>query len=127
MDYKTQRAWQTPTITSQHRSAAHTPLWSWRSEQDARLDLPSTAVMSLDGLWQFKLFDSVEKVEAAWPAQLEDMQNIDVPGNWQLQGHDYPIYTNVKYPFPCTPPIVPDENPTGVQSSRASRHLCCRR
>ncbi|MEJ6704086.1 MAG: beta-galactosidase [Pseudomonadales bacterium] len=113
MDYKTQRAWQTPTITSQHRSAAHTPLWSWRSEQDARLDLPSTAVMSLDGLWQFKLFDSVEKVEAAWPAQLEDMQNIDVPGNWQLQGHDYPIYTNVKYPFPCTPPIVPDENPTG--------------
>jgi beta-galactosidase len=113
MDYKTQRAWQTPTITSQHRSVAHTPLWSWRSEQDARLDLPSTSVMSLDGVWQFKLFDAVEKVEAAWPSQLEGMQNIDVPGNWQLQGHDYPIYTNVKYPFPCTPPIVPDENPTG--------------
>ncbi|MFA0231334.1 sugar-binding domain-containing protein, partial [Vibrio sp. 10N.261.45.A7] len=23
------------------------------------------------------------------------------------------IYTNVKYPFPCNPPFVPKENPTG--------------
>ena len=36
-----------------------------------------------------------------------------VPGNWQLQGFDRPIYTNVKYPFPCDPPRVPEDNPTG--------------
>ena len=36
--------------------------------------------------------------------------SITVPGNWQLQGFDRPIYTNVKYPFPVTP-AVPEDNP----------------
>ncbi len=53
-----------------------------------------------------------------------------MPGNWQLQPRpqyegpddapgarqgykDFPIYTNVVYPFPATPPFVPAENPTG--------------
>lgn len=29
------------------------------------------------------------------------------------QGYDVPIYTNIKYPFPVTPPTVPSTNPTG--------------
>jgi hypothetical protein len=41
---------------------------------------------------------------------------IQVPGHWMLQEgvDDIPIYTNKKYPFPCHPPIVPRQNPTGV-------------
>ena len=35
------------------------------------------------------------------------------PSNWQLQGYDKPIDTNVQYPFPCNPPYVPVDNPTG--------------
>mmetsp|Transcript_35096 Transcript_35096/g.74865 ORF Transcript_35096/g.74865 Transcript_35096/m.74865 type:complete len:189 (+) Transcript_35096:456-1022(+) len=27
---------------------------------------------------------------------------------------DDPIYTNRKYPYPCSPPYVPNENPTGL-------------
>ena len=38
---------------------------------------------------------------------------IEVPGNWETQGHGYPIYTNFQYPFPITAPWVPEENPTG--------------
>ena len=113
MDFKTQRAWQTPDITSQHRMPAHTPLSSWWDEDAAKNDAVSDAILSLDGTWQFALFDSVEAVPAAWPAPLPNMQNITVPGHWQLQGLDHPIYTNVQYPFPCNPPIVPDANPTG--------------
>ena len=41
------------------------------------------------------------------------MSDMTVPGHWQLQGFDHPIYTNVQFPFPCNPPIVPDANPTG--------------
>ena len=37
-----------------------------------------------------------------------------MPSNWQLQGYDKPIYTNIKYPFPADPPRVPEENPTGL-------------
>ena len=38
---------------------------------------------------------------------------MSVPSNWQMHGHDKPIYTNVQYPFPLDPPFVPVENPTG--------------
>ena len=113
MDFKTQRAWQTPDITSQHRMAAHTPISSWRDEKAARLDLPSESILSLDGVWQFALFDSVEAVPVVWPQELPESQDLIVPGHWQLQGFDHPIYTNVQYPFPCNPPLVPEANPTG--------------
>jgi len=39
---------------------------------------------------------------------------MDIPSNWMLRGYDRPIYTNMKYPFPCNPPFVPTNNPTGV-------------
>ena len=96
---------------------AHAPLASWRNESNARNGCPSEAVLSLDGTaeasWQFKIFDSVHAVPDSWPAHSMDMEPIEVPGHWQLQGYDHPIYTNVKYPFPRRPPVVPDDNPTG--------------
>ena len=40
--------------------------------------------------------------------------SLPVPGNWQLYGYDYPIYTNWKYPFKAQKPNVPrDFNPVG--------------
>jgi beta-galactosidase len=40
---------------------------------------------------------------------------VQVPGNWMMQGYDKPIYTNVQMPIPNTPPFVPKEdNPTGL-------------
>ena len=38
---------------------------------------------------------------------------IEVPGNWEMQGYGIPIYTNFKYPWPITSPYVPKDNPTG--------------
>jgi len=117
MNFKQQKAWLTPEITSQNRLNSHTPLSSWRAEQDAQLDIPSESICSLDGRWKFALYDSPMVVPDDWQNLAGDSgsgyQDIEVPGNWQLQGYDRPIYTNVKYPFPCTPPITPDENPTG--------------
>lgn len=40
--------------------------------------------------------------------------DIVVPGHWQLQGWGKPQYTNVVYPFPVQPPLVPSSNPTGT-------------
>ena len=40
--------------------------------------------------------------------------NIDVPSNWQMRGYDFPIYTNIIYPFPKNAPYIPDSfNPVG--------------
>ena len=113
MNYKDQRAWQTPEISGQHRMPAHAPLSSWRNEADARADVPSEGLLSLDGEWGFQLFDSPLAVPDHWPESTSELHPMTVPGNWQTQGFDRPIYTNVKYPFPCDPPRVPEANPTG--------------
>ncbi|MFM4703881.1 beta-galactosidase [Aeromonas bivalvium] len=119
------RDWQNQGVTSVNRLAAHTPLASWRDEAAARADLPSCSRLSLDGDWRFSWFEAPERVPEQWVHQdLVDACLIRVPGNWQLDGAypgthpvtDGPIYTNIKYPFPCDPPRVPAENPTGCYS-----------
>ncbi|CAE7748785.1 lacZ, partial [Symbiodinium necroappetens] len=45
---------------------------------------------------------------------------MPVPGNWELNGYGFPIYTNVDFIFKCDPPNIryrgddPDYNPTGT-------------
>ncbi len=37
-----------------------------------------------------------------------------MPANWELEGFDYPIYVNVKYPHAKTPPLIQKHyNPVG--------------
>ncbi|MGL5286569.1 MAG: beta-galactosidase [Aeromonas sp.] len=117
--------WQTQSVTSLNRLAAHTPQSSWRDEASASADLPSEHNLSLDGEWFFSWFDRPQAVPEGWLAgELPEAVAIRVPGNWQLVSAysgdkpetDGPIYTNIKYPFPCNPPRVPDENPTGCYS-----------
>ena len=112
MNFKTQRAWQTPDITSQHRMPAHTPLSSWRSESDARKTFPARLFCRL--MANGNLSYSPDRTMCPTTGlRSRSCTSITVPGNWQLQGFDRPIYTNVKYPFPCDPPRVPEDNPTG--------------
>ncbi|MCR3939482.1 MULTISPECIES: beta-galactosidase [Aeromonas] len=117
--------WQTQGITAVNRLPAHTPLSSWRSEGEARMGGLSPSRLLLDGEWQFSWFEAPERVPEQWLVEdLPDACPIKVPGNWQLAAAypgarpvtDVPIYTNIKYPFPCDPPRVPAENPTGCYS-----------
>lgn len=71
--------------------------------------------------WMFQLKASVEDglkvVESKENDEISNnFQTILVPSNWNMIDTvpDDPIYTNLRYPFPCIPPFVPDENPTGV-------------
>ena len=113
-----QRDWESPQITSRNRLPAHTPMHSWRNQQDALAEAGSDSVLCLDGNWAFALYDAPELVPDTFAQEGADpAQTIKVPSNWQLQGHDKPIYTNVKYPFPCNPPFVPADNPTGCYST----------
>lgn len=72
---------------------------------------------SLNGVWKFhgsrnpaarpvKFFET-NFDDGAW-------RTMPVPSNWQMQGFDFPIYTNIPYPFPKNPPRAPREfNPVG--------------
>lgn len=74
--------------------------------------------ISLNGTWKF-LFS---KNNSECPDDFykpgfstRKWKNIEVPGSWELQGFDAPIYTDVSYPFPTNPPFVPqDYNPVGA-------------
>ncbi len=109
--------WQNQTITHLNRLPAHPVFASWRDELAARDNLPSSRRRQLDGEWQFSYARSPFAVDAQWLTQdPPDCRGTPVPSNWQMEGYDAPIYTNVRYPIDTTPPRVPEDNPTGCYS-----------
>ena len=100
------RDWENPVVTQWHRLPSHTEM-----TYDGQ-------VQSLNGPWGFNYFTQLDAIDDIWRVQdLPDATTITVPGNWQLAGdYDVPLYRNVAYPFPVTPPSVPDENPVGAYS-----------
>ncbi|MDF2778183.1 MAG: lacZ [Enterobacteriaceae bacterium] len=111
------RDWENPVVTHWNRLPMHVPLRSWRDADEARHDSGSPSWRLLNGEWRFSFYSAPEAVPATWIE--EDCASavaMPVPSNWQMQGFDTPIYTNVTYPIPVTPPYVPAENPTGCYS-----------
>ncbi len=75
---------------------------------------------SLDGQWKFNYVDDpANRPQDFYKLNFDDSKwgSITVPGNWELQGYGYPIYTNIAYDFAPqhpNPPFVPhDKNPVG--------------
>ena len=111
------RDWENPGVTQLNRLEAHPPFCSWRSADDARTNQHSSQLRSLNGKWQFAWFAAPEAVPESWlTSDLPQADTINVPSNWQMDGYDAPIYTNVTYPIPVNPPYVPAQNPTGCYS-----------
>ncbi|MET8535472.1 glycoside hydrolase family 2 TIM barrel-domain containing protein [Streptomyces sp. NPDC005065] len=86
------------------------PPRSWYAGSDALR-------MSLNGEWRFRLSPTATAEDASFARSGFDAsgwETVAVPGHWVLQGvGGAPAYTNVVYPFPVDPPLVPTENPTG--------------
>ena len=100
-----------------NRLPAHAPLRSFQGEDNARAGMAGSRTLSLMGNGSFVFLIGQRMFLHPWLTQdSEDADSIEVPSNWQLQGYDKPIYTNVKYPFPVDPPHVPTDNPTGCYS-----------
>ena len=99
--------WTDPEVVSLRRLPMHVPMPALGSGRIRH---------SLDGDWQFRLFDTPEQVPAsALTGSTARWHTLAVPGNWPLQGEaDHPHYTNVQMPFPGPPPRLPERNPTGV-------------
>jgi beta-galactosidase len=106
-----------PDVFQVNRLNARVPLVAYNSEELALLGdkMQSANYFSLNGTWKFNLvtkpslrpldFFDVNFDHSSW-------DNIKVPGNWQTQGFDYPIYTNVTYPWSGYENISPPAAPT---------------
>lgn len=113
------RYWEVPELTQINRQPARAWCFPFANEKTALTRLPDRSkwVQRLDGAWDFKLFARPEAVPDSALGVGSDKtswDSIQVPGNWTMQGHDKPHYTNTQMPFENNPPHVPDENPTGV-------------
>lgn len=108
------RDWENPLSFQVNQVKAHSPLNGFKTLEHAR-ENTLTQKQSLNGEWDFKLFNKPEAVDESLLQEKlsSDWQKITVPANWQLHGFDKPIYCNVKYPFAVNPPFVPSDNPTG--------------
>lgn len=115
----TGKPWETPELTGINRLPVRATLIPYSTEKTALHGdrTRSRWFRSLNGPWKFALFANPESVpEDCLQRKFADGQwdPIQVPGNWTMQGHDRPHYTNVIMPFSNHPPLVPQENPTGV-------------
>ncbi|HMP75922.1 MAG TPA: glycoside hydrolase family 2 TIM barrel-domain containing protein [Kiritimatiellia bacterium] len=111
--------WQLPELTEINRLPMRASLHPCATAAQAlRLDAArSPWVLSMDGAWDFKLFESPEAVPSAAisaDGAVRGWNPIHVPSNWTMHGYDRPHYTNVQMPFENCPPLVPAANPTGV-------------
>jgi beta-galactosidase len=77
--------------------------------------------LSLAGAWKFYYTDGPASIgDEMFDPDYDDIgwSTIAVPGCWDMQGYDYPHYTNVQMPYPELPPQVPERNPTGLYRTR---------
>ena len=128
-------------FSAQTISAEGTKLPYWKDIQTVAVnkEAPRTAFMSYDnsgqaltgkyenspyykllnGKWNFYYVDAYKDL----PANIEQpgaditWKEINVPGNWEVQGYGTAIYTNQPYDFQPSnpqPPHLPEANPVGV-------------
>jgi beta-galactosidase len=111
--------WENPAVNEINREAQRAYFIPFaNAEQAAKNDLwKSPFIQSLNGTWQFNL-SHTPYVRPFYffkdDYDTDDWTTIKVPGNWELQGFDVPIYTNIRYPHEATPPVIQKYyNPVG--------------
>lgn len=132
-------------ITSLNREPAHSLWGAYESEAQAKScdRQVSKWVECLDGSWNFAFFDKADIADSCFIKE-DGSRNeetgwaqINVPGNWEMQGFGVPIYTNVSYSWDLknadqaekgahalrpykdekwvpNPPFLPKENAAGI-------------
>ena len=109
------------SIVEENREPMHAAWFPYSNEEDAIANNhKSDWYKSLNGKWKFYFAENPGKVPEGFEApDFNDAswKTIPVPGDWQMNGFGYPIYTNVSYDFSFKPepPKVPFiNNWTGV-------------
>jgi len=79
-------------------------------------------LQSLNGPWRFHWVPHPDQrpVDFYKPDfDVRSWKTIPVPSNWQCQGYDTPLYTNITYPFQADPPRVMGEPPADYTNFKA--------
>ncbi|MDR0541291.1 MAG: DUF4981 domain-containing protein, partial [Dysgonamonadaceae bacterium] len=114
--------WENPEIFGINKLPARATFVPYADEKQAidnyyDEEVNSPYYLSLDGAWKFNWHKKpADKPEGFYKEgyDVSKWDNIQVPGNWEIQGYGVPIYTNVTYPHPKNPPYIDhSDNPVG--------------
>lgn len=113
------KTWENHQIDGINRMPARAHFLTFPTREKALLgDNGYThAFKNLNGVWKFLFLDAPEYSPQGFyrsDFDTSSMDDITVPGNWQLQGYGKMHYSDLWYNFPINPPYVPTENPTGI-------------
>ncbi len=100
--------WENPEVTGINKLPYHSTLTLPTRRGECK------EITSLDGKWRFMWSpDPQSRPADFWQPDYDTSawELIEVPGNWQTQGYDLPIYTNWTYPFAKDRPRVTTEPP----------------
>lgn len=113
------KTWENHQIDGINRMPARAHFLTFPSKEKALLNNNryTHAFKNLNGVWKFMFLDAPEYSPEGFfnsDFDVSKMDDITVPGNWQLQGYGKMHYSDLWYNFPINPPHVPTENPTGI-------------
>ena len=118
--------WRDINVTGVNREPARTAFMNYPTMDEARKGVyeASSRMQLLNGTWKFYYVDAYAKL----PANITDAgvdtkewADIQVPGNWEVQGHGTAIYVNHPFEFKPRnpqPPQLPEETPVGVYNRK---------
>ena len=111
--------WENPQLLDRGKEKGRSSFFLFSNEAELKSNNPqkSTFYQSLNGDWKFNIVKNPsQRPIDFYTTSLDDSnwKSIQVPSNWEIQGFDIPIYTNITYPFPKNPPFIGgDYNPVG--------------
>jgi beta-galactosidase len=116
--------WENPRVLGINKEPAHATLAPYPDLESAlQSDSRSSPfVLSLNGSWKFNWVRTpAERPKDFFQPgyDVSSWKGIPVPSNWQMQGYDAPIYSNIRYPFQKDAPRVmgePDPSWTTFQN-----------
>lgn len=114
--------WQDIQTVSVNREEPRTAFMTYEDSQSALTGKyeNSNYYQLLNGSWKFYYSDSHLRLPQDAVATVADMakwHDIQVPGNWEVQGFGIPIYSNQGYEFKASnpqPPQLPSDIPVGI-------------
>lgn len=114
-----QNEWENPNVVDRNKEAGRATFVLYQNAAVATANKPEASAyyQSLNGDWKFNIVKKpADRPQDFYKVDLDDKKwsTIPVPSNWEMQGFDIPIYTNIKYPFPRNPPFIDGNyNPVG--------------
>ena len=118
--------WKDMHVTSVNREAPRSAFMSYGTKEQAATGKyeASPYYQLLNGTWKFYYTESHQQLPAditSANVNTEAWKDIQVPGNWEMQGYGTALYTNHGYefcPWKPQPPQLPADVPVGVYSRK---------